>query len=216
MKPVNDLKEVDIKSMTVALTGDGHWEHEILKALAERYDGNENVLLIPISVALLGRGNRRTGRFSGLSALQATKTYISKYRFNRYLFLVDKEHVCTTEDTGAELEAKVREMGFSLPHTEPLARQAFLVRCKLGSHDIVIYTVISGEEKCIEENIAKLVNLEWNIDIEPNKKAIRNVLRQRGTNLFSFVRNAASANLSQALSDLAAAFESMEEETRHS
>jgi len=216
MRPVNDLKEVDIESMTVALTGDGHWEHEILKALAERYNGNENVLLIPIPVALLGHGNRRTGRFSGLSALQAIKTYISKYRIKRYLFLVDKEHIRNTEDTSTELEASVREMGFSLPHTEPLAKQAFLVRCKVGSHDIVIHTVISGEEKCIEEDIAKLVNLEWNIDIEPKKWVIRSVLRQRGTNLFSFVRNAASANLTQALSDLAAAFESMEEEIRHS
>jgi hypothetical protein len=214
MRPVNDLKEVDIEFMTVALTGDGSWEREILKAFAQRYDGNENVLLIPIAVALLGRGNRRAGRLSGLSALQAIKTYVSKYRLKRYLFLVDKEHICNTEDTSAELEASVKGIGFSFPHIESLGSQAFLVKCKVGSHNIVVHTVISGEEKRIEEDIARLISLEWNINIEPDKRAINNVLRQRRTNLFSFVRNAASANLSQALSDLAAAFESMEE-TQH-
>jgi hypothetical protein len=210
MRPVSDLKEIDIEFITVALTGDGHWEHEILRALAERYNGNENVLLIPIPVALLGRGNRRAGRFSGLSALQAIKTYVGKYRIERYLFVVDIEHINETEEIGAELETNMRELGFSLPHIEPLGSRAFLMRCRVGSHDIAVHTVISGEEKCIEENIARLVKLEWNIDVAPSKWAIRSVLRQREESLLSFLKSAASTNLGQAFPDLTAAFENME------
>jgi hypothetical protein len=219
MKPVDDLKGINIDSVTVALTGDGRWEHPILKALAERYNGNENVLLITVPVGLLGRGYKQAGRFSGLSALQAIKTYVRDFRIKRYLFLIDIEHFSCTEEVQATLEASLRGANFILQHIEPLGEplgaQAFLVKCSDGSHEIVVHAVIAGEEKCIEEDIARLVSLEYDITIAPIKGLISNVLRQRGKNLFSFVKHAALTNLRQALPDLTAAFESMEAETRH-
>jgi hypothetical protein len=211
MKPVNDLKEIDIDSVTIALTGDGSWERVVLKAMAERHDGSERALLIPIAVAVLGRGNRKTGRFSGLSALQSIKTYVGQSRIRRYLFLIDIEHVNDKEEIKPDLEASARQYGFDLQRPiEVIGNQAFLIRCRVGSHEITVHTVVSGRKKCIEESISALISLEWGIDVESSKCAIRKILKQKDADLFSLVRTASSYNVGQALPGLTAAFESME------
>jgi hypothetical protein len=74
----------------------------------------------------------------------------------------------------------------------------------------MVHTVVSGRDKCIEENISTLISLEWGIDVEPSKCAIRKTLKQKGTDLLSLVRTASSHNIDQALPDLTATFESME------
>jgi hypothetical protein len=210
MKPTNDLKEIDVDSVTLALTGDGSWERVVLKALAERHDGSERALLIPIAVAVLGRGNRKTGRFSGLSALQSIKTYLDT-RIRRYLFLIDIEHINNEEGIKPDLEASARQYGFDLQRpVEVIGNQAFLIRCRVGSHEIMVHTVVSGRKKCIEENISTLISLQWGIDVESSKCAIRKILKQKGADLFSLVRTASTYNVRQALPDLTAAFESME------
>jgi hypothetical protein len=212
MKPVYDLKEIDIDSVTIALTGDGSWERVVLKAFAERHDGNEQTLLIPIAVALLGHGHKKTGRFSGLSALQPIKTYVDQYRIKRYLFVLDVEHINKEKGIKSELEASAKKYGFELPdNVEAIGNQAFLIRCRLGSHKITVHTVISGREKRIEENISTLIRLELGIDVEPDKQAIKNILKQSRTDLFSLVKNGSSRNVSQAFPDLTAAFQNIED-----
>jgi len=210
MKPVNDLKEIDIDSVTIALTGDGSWERVVLKAMAERHDGSERALLIPIAVAVLGRGNRKTGRFPGLSALQSIKAYVDT-RIRRYLFLIDIEHINNEKGIKPDLEASAKKYGFDLQRpAEVIGNQAFLIRCRIGSHEIMVHTVVSGRKKCIEENISTLISLEWGIDVESSKCAIRKILKKKGADLFSLVRTASSYNVGQAFPDLTAAFESME------
>lgn len=210
MKPVNEIKEIDIESVTIALTGDGNWERVVLKAMAERHDGNEQALLIPIAVAVLGRGNRKTGRYTGFSALQSIKAYVDT-DIRRYLFLIDIEHINNEKGIKPDLEASAKQYGFELQQpAEVIGNQAFLIRCRIGSHKIMVHTVVSGRKKCIEEDISTLIGLEWGIDVESNKCAIRKILKQRDTDLFSLVRTASSHNVGQAFPDLTAAFESME------
>lgn len=92
MKTVTELGNTDAKLATIALTGDGRREQLLLKAFAERYNGKEFVLQLPTNIAPLGHGNKLTGRFVGFSVLQTIKTYVSTYKFTRYLFLIDREH----------------------------------------------------------------------------------------------------------------------------
>jgi hypothetical protein len=215
MRPTDELRNVDVKSATISLTGDGRREQSILKALAERHDGSENVLQLPITVAVLGHGNKQTARYSGFSVLQTIKTYISKYGYRSFLFIVDIEHVNDAEDIASEIEDKLSELGFDAINMEVLENRAFLVKCKLGSYKIMVHAVICGEEKCIEENITELIFLEFGTSIAPKKPAIDQFLRQNRTNLYLLVKNASPNHLQQTFTDLTAAFESMAETSSH-
>lgn len=212
MKAITDLGNIDVKLVTISLTGDGRREQSLLKAFAERYNGKKFVLQLPVTIAPLGHGNKLTGRFVGFSVLQTIKTYVSKYKFTRYLLLIDREHF---NDKDLISEIKRNLTGFTLINITPLADQAFLISCNIGSHDLVIHAVVCGEKKCIEENIAKLILLEFRTHVEPIKPDIDRVLNQHGSNLYMLIKNAKSNNLCQAFTDLTAAFSNIENILHH-
>jgi hypothetical protein len=57
---------------------------------------------------------------------------------------------------------------------------------------------ILGHTKCIEENIAKLIELELGIEVKPNKTAIHKTLREHGIDKYKIVKNARDGNLKEA------------------
>jgi hypothetical protein len=73
-----------------------------------------------------------------------------------------------------------------------------------------MHVVICGKVKNVEEDLAELIFLEFGLRVDPTKPEIDNVLNKRGINLYDFIRNASKRNLRGALTDLTAAFESME------
>ena len=214
MKPVDVLKYFDVRFATISLTGDGRREHPILMALAERYNGSGNVLQLPAVVAPLGHGNKKVGRFCGFSVLQAIPTYVTKFKYGKYLFLIDIEHFSDSENVRREIEHELTGRGFAQIKINPIANQAFLIKCRHGFHEITIHTVIFGKEKNIEENLAMLVFLEFGLRVESTKPAVDQVLRQKGINLYAFIKNARQNNVKRALPALAAAFESIEKTGR--
>jgi hypothetical protein len=165
------------------------------------------VLQLPTTIAPLGHGNKLTGRFVGFSVLQTIKTYVSTYKFTRYLFLIDREHL---NDNDLISEIKNNLTGFNQINITALAAQAFLISCNLGSHDLIIHVIVCGEKKCIEENIAKLILLEFGTHVEPIKPDIERALNQHDSNLYILIKNAKSNNLDQAFTDLTAAFSNIE------
>jgi hypothetical protein len=207
MKAVTEPFNIDVNLATISLTGDGRREQSLLKAFAERYNGKEFVLQLPTAIGPLGHGHKLTGRFVGFSVLQAIKTYVSTYKFTRYLVLIDKEHF-TDKDLISEIKNNLH--GFNQINVTSLADQAFLIRCNMGSHDLTIHSVVCGEKKCIEENIAKLILLEFRTHVKPIKPDIDRVLNQHGSNLYLLIKNAKSKNLCKAFTDLTAAFSNIE------
>ena len=193
--------------MTISLTGDGRREQSLLKAFAERYNGKDFVLQLPATIAPLGHGNKLTGRFVGFSVLQTIKTYVSKYKFTRYLLLIDVEHF---NDIDLISEIKSNLTGFNQIKVTSLSQQAFLISCNIGSHSLIIHAVVCGEKKCIEENIAELIYLEFGTHVKPIKPDIDRVLRQHDSNLYKLIKNAKLSNLCQAFADLTAAFSNIE------
>ncbi len=207
MKALTELGNIDAKLATIALTGDGRREQSLLKAFAERYNGKEFVLQLPATIAPLGHGNKLTGRFQGFSVLQTIKTYVSKNGFTKYLFLIDMEHF---NDKDLISELKKNLIGFNQIKITSVADQAFLINCNIGSHELTIHVVVFGEKKCIEENIAKLIYLEFSTNVEPIKPVIERTLKQHNSNLYQLIKNAKSNNLCQAFTDLNAAFSNIE------
>jgi hypothetical protein len=207
MKAVSEPGNIDAKLATISLTGDGRREQSLLKAFAERYNGEEFVLQLPATVAPLGHGNKLTGRFAGFSVLQTIKTYVSKWKFTRYLLLIDKEYF-NDEDLISEIKNNLT--GFNLVKINSLADQAFLINCNVGSHDLTIHAVVCGKKKCVEENIAKLINLEFGTPVKPTKSDIDRTLNQHDSNLYMLIKNAREKNLCQAFTDLTSAFSNIE------
>ena len=60
----------------------------------------------------------------------------------------------------------------------------------MGHREITVYVVILGENKCIEKDIAKLVEIELGIKIKPTKEIIHRILHEQGINRYSLVKNA--------------------------
>ena len=75
---------------------------------------------------------------------------------------------------------------------------------------LTIHVVVCGEKKCIEENIAKLIYLEFGTHVKPIKPDIDRVLKQHDSNLYKLIKNAKSSNLCQAFTDLNAPLSNIE------
>lgn len=213
MRPIEDLKDCGNSSLVVALTGDGKLEKKILRALAQRHDGHDKALLLPTKASPIGAERRRTGRFSGLSAFQVIKTYVGKYRFSQYLFLLDIEHFSgnrTQEGLQSEISKALNGFGFADQNITQLNDHAYRVRCTLGLHRVRINTVLSGSDRRVEENISELLKLEHGLDIAPDKGAIQRALEQLGSNLHALLTSCCASNLSRAFSGLVAALQDFE------
>lgn len=181
------------ESITVVFTGDGRTEPYVLVPLAQKYNGTKKVLLLPRTPTRLRPG-------CGLSALKATKIYVSKYGIRRILFLVDKEHF-HQKDVGKELDEALKGFGIDVQNIESpqgLKQKALIVNGSVGFRQVTIHVVVLGEKKCLDENIAKLVDLELGIKVEPNKRQIRTMLNEHGLNICTLVEKAHKKKLVKA------------------
>jgi hypothetical protein len=80
-----------------------------------------------------------------------------------------------------EIGDRLKEFGITVDNLEKLsinAEEALRVEGKIGIHKFALWIAINGKEKCIEENIAKLLEIEFGENVEPTKEAIRNALRK--------------------------------------
>lgn len=205
MKLTQELKGVGSRSVIAVLTGNGKTELYVLKPFSQKYDGSEKVLFLPQPPLPLRPD-------CGLAALKAVKVYSSKYRIAHTLLLIDREYV-HREETGKEIEGALRGFGINVQNVkspQKLKENAFIINGMVGSRPVIIHVVVQGEEKCLEEDIAKLVYMELGIVVEPKKKAIRTALHKRGLNTYTLVANALKRNLNRAFPALAFIIEEIE------
>jgi len=171
MKLVEELKK-PVKLIIGVLTGNGRREYRILKAIAKKYDGNEKLLYFP----------RRPGYLPGakLSVLRVVKVYVSRYKINNFLCLIDKEHFTGT-DIEKEVEEKIREFGIEVTQIQRFnanAENAIYLNGIVGTRNFTLWMIIAGKEKCMEENLAKLIEIKFGEKIEPTKSNITEALRK--------------------------------------
>jgi len=171
MKLVEELKK-PVKLIIGVLTGNGRREHRILKAIAKKYDGSEKLLYFP----------RRPGYLPGakLSVLRVVKVYVSRYKINNFLCLIDKEHFTGT-DIEKEVEEKIREFGIEVTQIQRFnanTENAIYLNGIVGTRNFTLWMIIAGKEKCMEENLAKLIEIKFGEKIEPTKSNITEALRK--------------------------------------
>lgn len=148
------------------LTGNGSRDIRVLSALAEKYD-HSKILKTPQTPVKTGTGLTVVAR--ALATLLNMRITV-----NRYLVLIDREHV----ESIREAERKFMEYGLEIIGTEELAEGSWMFKVKKGIKEANIYMVLLGTRKRIEENIAKLILLVYGEKVEENKEAVNNWLRK--------------------------------------
>jgi len=190
MKLVEEL-EKPVKLIIGVLTGNGRREHRILKAIAKKYDGSEKLLYFP----------RRPGYLPGakLSVLRVVKVYVSRYKINNFLCLIDKEHFTGT-DIEKEVEEKIREFGIEVTQIQRFnanTENAIYLNGIVGTRNFTLWMIIAGKEKCMEENLAKLIEIKFGEKIEPTKSNITEALRKHDMDTEKLLASASIEQLKQ-------------------
>ncbi|MGB9683988.1 MAG: hypothetical protein ACPL1Z_03545 [Candidatus Bathyarchaeales archaeon] len=186
MELVEEFKKAEI--VIGVLTGNGPTEHKVLKGIAKKYDGGKKILYFP----------RRPGyqHGSGLSVLKVTKIYVSKYNIKDFLCLIDREYI-KTSITEREIENKLKEFGVEVGSIQKFlaeGEEALRVEGTVGIHKFILWTAIIGREKCIEENIAKILEAKFREIVEPTKDGVKSILKKHHVNI---ERLMASASISK-------------------
>ncbi len=154
-----------------ALIGDGGRELRILifKIAAEKYN-HSRIVKIPELRPL-----QRTTGVRGLDAvIRELALLLPKTAVTTYIILIDREHVSNIE----QLRRKLEEYGFAVQNYEVLHEGCWKVRVERGTKGAIVYVVIFGFKKCIEEHLVELIHLLYNEQIEPEKDAVNRWLRK--------------------------------------
>jgi hypothetical protein len=186
------------QAQIIVLTGDGKTEIRVLKHCSRIYNGKKTLWYPGTPIP------QRTT----IEALRAVKVCVESYRILYYLFLIDREHL----EKGKEeetIEKVLMNEGFREMEITQL-NSLFLVKCLLGPRRIMIYVIVIGTEKRIEEELVELIKLELGVDIEPEKGEIRKVLKSHRMDFEDLLRNAKRENLEEAFSSLCSALKMIE------
>lgn len=186
MQVRDDIKEAKIEHITAVLTGNGRKEFRILRPFGERHDGKDKILFFPV--------RSQPFKGSGLKALKAIKPYLWIYKIEKFLFIVDKEAI--KEEALTEIGNILTENGITVLDIRPFlveGEDSLFVTCSIGSHEVIINIAINGRVKKVEENIIKLIELEYDRQISPNE--IKRTLKELGITLEILLRRARKKNI---------------------
>ena len=161
-------------------TGDGTDEFHILRAVAEKYNGTCS-LWFPQAPPM--------GRKTGLAALDSI-TAIKNPKISTFLFLIDREHIgqgmrrrarakLDNSDIKGMIEDRLSNKHIKIIKIDDNTPEGiFIIKGKLGSRVLQIYVIIQGIDLKIEEEISKLIKLEKDITIPPEKEHIRDFFKE--------------------------------------
>ena len=172
------------------ITGNGRAEYEILPPLAKKYNGKKTLLFQKTPIPR---------KITGLKVLRSIKVVHKISGYTTYLILLDREHF-----TDFKLKEVVSEIfrEYKIEGDNP-----YLITVQ----NFRVILVILGDKKCIEENIAHLILLEFNERIEPEKGAIRKFLRESKIKKRSkLIEIASKENLEIAFNSLVKALKMLE------
>jgi hypothetical protein len=217
MDTVKDLPK-DGRPVTLVTTGDGTSEFRRLAAFSKSYDGKK-VFWFPEQLKYLPirrRSKAKTNKKSGLGPLRILNLYPGKYALFKYLFIIDREYFGT--DPIKDLLSELEGLGITVNSHERLNTGSFYVSCKSGAHELVVYLAISGKIKCIEEDFAELIKLEYPEEpiVDSTKRGIGKIFREKGLKDTQLIKNAKKTNLRKAFPNLNSALMKIKENNAES
>lgn len=211
MRLIRELKEIgeEYPDIIIVLTGEGNRERHILTTLCPKYNGQSKCLWFPD----VPRGGKQTGK----AALNIIDYYARKLKYERFLFLMDREHFYDSveEQLRKHLENKVK-MRVEATH-DLVSGKAFLIRGYAGGRMVQIWVAVQGRIR-LEDEMSDLIRLKFGEEVKPQKGEIRNFVKRAYPKMKSskhyqiLLERASKKYLEQALPGLCAALKRIEED----
>jgi len=209
MKLIEDLGKDNAQFLII--TGDGRTELKVLRALSEKFNGKDLILFFPFPPR---------SKKTGLSALNVIKTY-SNIGINSIIFVVDGD-IFEEDPADIKIQEHLKSIGIQIVNIT-LIQDAFLINCKYGNRNIVLYCIISGPQTFIEEEIVKLIELKLGKkidlsgkrDVDWKKRVKREVmknLRDNKIKLDELIKNTRKEKLEIAFPNICAVLKKIEED----
>ncbi|MEM1947103.1 MAG: hypothetical protein QW614_01115 [Candidatus Caldarchaeum sp.] len=192
MKLVNDPSQIKNGEAVILITGDGQTEHRLTKALCRKIDGGQG------RKYLFWPRGPLPSKTTGLRSLEQVKILMQKYPINCFLWICDRKHL-RDRDKWSEVVESLKEYGINAEIINDWKHLACF-RLNIGSREGFLWVAISGEERNIEENLAKLIKVRLNLDVEP--KLVRDTLKQRGINMDTLVSEATDEQINISMPSL--------------
>lgn len=215
MKLVEELG--NLKPDYIIITGDGRSDLKVLKAVSERFNGQDLVLFFPLSPLR---------RKSGKSALDSIKNIPGDHKINSIIYIVDGDTFDADVNADIEIRDYLLSIGIDVINIESIG-DAFLINCEFGNYEVVLYCIISGPQTFIEEEIAELIKLTLNIEInltgERNidwkkrvKREVNQALKANNIKLENLIKNPMINKLETAFPNICAILKKIEEDFHNS
>lgn len=93
---------------------------------------------------------------------------MEKYPVNRFLWICDVEHFKNKPQWLAEITQSLQQFGVTIPKAQSWRRSA-LLEVKLGDKEARLWIAVNGEERNIEEDIAKLIRILRKRHLNPDE-----------------------------------------------
>ena len=209
MKVVDNLR--GIESYYLIISGNGTFpESAILKSLCKKYNGFDKAVFYI---------NTPLKKQTGLAALNAIPLYPKKFQINSIIFILDGEHI--KENASTEIRKHLESKGIGINEFIPL-QGAFLIKCKSGNYDIILFCIILGPEVFIEEEVAKLIELKLGVRIDLSrrrepagrktiKNQIKQVLREKGKKIEELITTTSKSKLEETFPNICAVLKKIED-----
>lgn len=192
---------------SMVLTGDGRTDLRVLKLLALKYNGMK-ILFYP-KIPLVRKG---TDVFADL--LNPIGSIVEKYRkITKFLIIIDREHV----STGGELSAKLKKFKLRIHHYETIDDGVHIIKGVFGGREITVFIVLCGIKWCLEEEIAKLIEIRYKTKVTASscrelKLALRRFEKQHNKNWETVIKEASKKELECAFGGLTYVLKLLEKE----
>jgi len=187
---------VDFERVIVAIFGDGRLDMRVFELTATRLNHGAHK-----SVQML------SSRDKGLEGAVETLTSLlihARVKPKTFIVVLDREHV---ESVDQLRDVLVRKYGFKIKTMEPVGEEGgnvYKVKCAKGPLGVTIYIALLGlsERGMLEEHIAELGKVVYNVDVEPKKESLRRWMRESGIELEELIRRAPLDSIRDALRPL--------------
>jgi len=190
------------------VTGDGPHEGRVCKGFTSQFDGNEIFMFNLRSPQVTFLPPRKCG----LESLEAIRIYIDLFRIRNFVWSCDREHFDRALDWITQVREKLAVFAFATTNAGPLDGDAVRLDVTLGPKQAVIWCALTGLRPggYLEENLARLIQLEFHENAAPDKHGVAVALNRRGLRIEELVKMADKQNLRRAVLSLFSVFEDVE------
>ena len=183
----------------IVLTGNGRREFKIAKAIGEKYDGEP--VFFPIGIPL----GRKTKKFTGLSVLSAVPILHRIYGVNRFLIIIDKEHI------PEKIDSMIKNYGIVPTKIERKTEQVLFIECMIDGQEILVIIAIGGAKSSLEEDRSRFIFYRFGDSVPPDKNQIKQYYKRRNLNELEEIRRTKREILEKAFPGLTEAFRLLEQ-----